>query len=203
MKLQYRLGVALSAGTLIAQLLAPAAYADTTIDISGNGAGSNNTVNVTNNSSLTLNQTNNTTVNAVVISSAKTGGNEANDNNGASVSIETGNATAKATLNVTGGSNTANITGCGCNNTTDNVTISGNDDHSNNSAKITNGGSKSFKQKSNTSVGALILAKAKTGKNKANNNNVSNGTVNVTTGNSNSTTNATVNGGSNNLTVTP
>jgi hypothetical protein len=199
MQLKYRLGIAVSTSALIAQLLSPAAMA-ADLEISGNGRDSNNTINITDNSSSDINQTSNTVVTVVVTQTAKTGGNTANDNEG-NVTIDTGNAINNATVNVTGGSNTITGADCGCV-STPSALISGNKRDSDNLVKLTSNKTKNKSQNAGTVVTTVVTSKAKTGKNKANDS-TGNGTVNVTTGNSNNTANVTVTGGNNTVDLTP
>ena len=80
MKLQYRVGTAVASSALMLQLLAPAAFADTTVAITDNGKDSDNSVNVTNNHTSNNTQKNTFTVNLGISAKAKTGGNKANNN---------------------------------------------------------------------------------------------------------------------------
>lgn len=201
MKLQYRLGTAIASTALMFNLLAPAAFADTTVDISGNGSNSDNNVSVNNTSNATINQSNNLTVGLNINSTASTGGNKANGNTGGDVSIDTGNANSTVNITVLGGSNEATIEGCGCNGATDNITVADNGSNTTNNATVKNKKDLTAKQKGNTTVGANVNSKTKTGKNKAKNN--TNGTVNVTTGNSTSNVSANVTAGNNTLNITP
>ena len=185
----------------MANCLPPLALSDTTIQISGKGNWSNNTVDVTNNDTTNVTQLNSFNVNLDISSKASTGKNEANNNNGGNITIDTGNATSNVTVAVQGGSNVANLP-CGCTNTTDNVTISGNGNNSDNNTTVTNKKKKKVTQTNTGGVGGPVKSKAKTGKNKANGNNQS-GDVNVTTGNSNSTVDVNVTAPSNEVNVTP
>lgn len=195
-----KLGTAIVTVSLLASSFGPIAYANTTIDILGNGDNSNNTVNVSNNYTTDINQTNSFSVSLDINSSAKTGKNEANNNTGGNITIDTGNATSNVTVNVAGGSNTANVP-CGCANITDKVTVSGNGDNSNNTGNVTNKKEKIAKQTNTGGVSGPVKSKAKTDKNKANNN--TNGTVDVFTGNSTSNVTVNVTAPSNTLNVTP
>ena len=207
MNLKFRIGGAIASAALMLTVLAPKAFADTTdgyngsgLEISGNGSGSNNTIIVTSTQSCDVSQKANTYVEALVSASSSTGGNTASNNTGGSTAIDTGNATSTATVDVTGGSNTATDPCC-CQSqapTGSPALISGNGDETTNiitdvSAKIS-----SIKQKAKTRVGATVLAKAKTGKNKAKNN-TGPGDVSVDTGTANSTAGVTVTGGTNDL----
>jgi len=197
-----RFGVTMATGWLMFSALLPGAVlADTTVDISGNGNNSNNTVNVSNNQTTNVLQENILEAGIFVISVASTGNNTANNNTGGNVTINTGSATSNVSTIVTGGNNTANITGCGCANTTDNVTISGNGNGSDSTVNITNKKVKNVGQGTYTGALVGVGSFAKTGKNKAKNN--TGGNTNITTGNASSNVSTNVTGGSNTLNVTP
>lgn len=199
-----RLGGALVAGALLATAFAPSTFA-ADLEISGNGAGSDNTIEVKSESECNVTQTSNTNVEAIVGASASTGGNTANNNTGGSVQVNTGNATATASLTVVGGSNTATDPCCcqsGCNecNGCENghsATISGNGVESDNDIKVTKKKSSSIRQRAKTYVSALVAAKAKTGKNQASSN--TGGNVGVDTGAGDATADVLVEGGSNSI----
>ncbi len=178
--LKTRIAAAAASSALILSMMAPAAFADTTAEISGNGSDSNNDIAVTNKDSSTINQTNNTTIGINVTSSANTGGNKANDNTGGDVSIDTGAAVSTVGIAVMGSSNTAAQSDCGCPQGSDNVKISGNGTNSDNTVTVKNKKKKTVNQTNNTTIGASVTSKAKTGKNKAKNN--TGGTTSVTTG---------------------
>ena len=156
-----RISTGIATATILLNVLTPLAYADTTIEISGNGNGSNNTVNVTNNDTTDINQTNSFNVTLNVSSKAYTGNNEASNNTGGNVTIDTGNATSNVTVDVSGGYNIANIP-CACSNTTDNITISGNGNNSNNTSNVTNKKDKKVKQSNSGGVGGSVKSKSKT-----------------------------------------
>lgn len=200
MQFKHKLAGAIATTALMANLFAPIAYADTDITISGNGNGSNNSVNLTTNDSTNVSQTNNQTVNLIINSTASSGNNQANNNTGGNVSINTGNATSNVSVNITGGSNSAILPLCGCN-STDTVNISGNGSNSNNTVKVTHKRPLNVNQTTDSWIDAFIYQKAKSGRNRANNN--TNGTVNVTTGNASATSNVSVSSPSNTLNLTP
>lgn len=185
MKFQYRIGTAVASTALVMNMLAPAAFADTTVEILGNGSKSNNTVNVTNNDTVKINQTNNLTVAVNITAKSNSGDNKANGNTGGDTSISTGNANATASLNVTGGVNVANVADCGCDEDTT-VKVNNNGKKSKNKSIVNNTSNKTANQTANATVAGSIKAKAKSGKNKAKNN--TNGTVDVETGDSDSHT---------------
>lgn len=67
-------------------------FAATTIQISGNGSNSGNTVHLSINRSTTIAQNNNASISNNVSSNANAGGNSANSNTGGSTGINTGNS---------------------------------------------------------------------------------------------------------------
>ncbi len=194
-----KLGTAFATATLIASVFAPIASADTNVTVSDNGHASNNTVNVTNNNTVNVTQSNVMTVGLNINSSANTGGNSANGNTGGNVTISTGNATSNVTVAVEGGSNTADLSNCGCGTTNDTVEIKDNGGKSKNKVTINNKNSKKVTQTSVVTVSAGVNSKAKTGYNKANKN--TQGNVNVTTGDSESTVDVLVSAPSNDVSL--
>lgn len=184
--LKAKLSAVAASSALVLSLLTPAAFADTNVDISGNGVGSTNTSEVKNKDKTVVEQTNSTVVGITIASSAKTGGNKANGNTGdGDVTVDTGDATSTVGVEVSGSSNELTLPDCGCAAATDTVTISGNGKDSTNTSTVKNKKKKVTKQTNGTVVGATIASKAKTGKNKANNNTGS-GNVEVKTGDSTS-----------------
>ena len=129
-------GVITSALTLTA--LTPVFAAD--IQISGNGAHSDNTVTIINDSRCKIKQVNNTTVNTKVNVNQNTGDNEASGNTGGSNSITTGEATSSVSVSVTGSSNILPEDPCCCGNPAvpPSVLISGNGEHTDNVVTNTN-----------------------------------------------------------------
>jgi len=176
----------LAAGSLLVSVATPA-LADTTITISGNGAGSTNfnTVNQTNTNTVTQNNDAHVTNN--VTSNASTGGNDADFNTGGNVQVTTGNATTTANVTNALNSNTAQVAGCNCAGDT-NVTVSGNGANSNNTVTLGSTNANTVKQDNDASVTNNVDNNAKTGYNDANGN--TGGNVQVTTGNA--TANSTV-----------
>jgi len=194
----YKLGTAATIAGFLATSFAPAVLAETTVDISGNGSGSINNVNVTNVCTVTVLQKNKTYVSVNATLNATTGGNEANNNTGGDVTIDTGNAASSLDVTVGGSSNTAEMPNCcECANGATDVTVSDNGSGSINNSNTTNVNTKSATQKNKSKTRVKATLKSKTGKNKANNN--TNGTVNATSGNASSTLNVTVDPSTNNL----
>src|SRR3989344_4469431 len=85
-------------------LLAPAALADATCTISGNGAGSRNRCTITINEGRRphghwgTSQRNTATIKNKVVIISNTGGNDANRNTGGDVSIDTGDVTVDVSI---------------------------------------------------------------------------------------------------------
>ena len=199
----YKGGAALATASLMGLLLTGGVLA-ADLEITDNGADSHNKIEVKVENKCEVVQATETNVEALVGASASTGGNTASGNTGGDTSITTGNATATATLTVTGGSNTATDPCCcqkncceeGC---TDGLTakISDNGARSHNKIKVTKKGASSLVQAGSTNVGALVGARAKTGKNKAKNN--TGGTTTIDTGTARSDAFLEVIGGSNTI----
>jgi len=179
-KLLYRIGVPVSAIALIGATFTGVTLADPTADITGNGSGSTNTITQISNCTASLEQKNKTKVvtDATVI--ASTGGNEASGNTGSGVTIDTGDATASATVSVGGSSNDGTMPSCCECAASPSATIAENGTESTNTVTQSATKNVSAKQKNKTRVRTRATVKAKTGKNKANNN--TGGTVGTTTG---------------------
>jgi len=188
-----------TSATLVATLLSPVAFA-ATLEISGNGDGSTNTINVTqNNPGADVDQKNVLVVEAVVISGAFTGSNTANGNttNGGDVTIDTGKATSFSSLDVTGGNAQVTISDpCGCS-TIPETTISGNGVGSNNTVtvKTNKKPSKKVTQRNRLRVSALVESVAGTDLNDTSNNTTNGGNVGVTTDNADAASMMVVTGG--------
>ncbi len=195
-KLMFKIGGTLTAGALIASGLAGAAFADNTI--TGNGGGSVNTISVTDICTAGVVQANESDITVGVKQKANTGGNTASGNTGGDVTIDTGTVNQTATVGITGSSNTAVPPSCcGCQEASSSATISGNGAGSINGVTDTTVKTTGAVQANKTKVKAKVRQKAKTGKNKANNN--TDGTVEVLTGNTTSGATIGVGGSTNNL----
>ena len=88
-------------------------FASTTIQISGNGAGSVNHVTVTSNNVTSLSQNNLASISNNVNSNSSTVGNNSNGNTGGNVTIHTGNSVSTTSITTHANVNFASI-GCGC-----------------------------------------------------------------------------------------
>ena len=201
MTLKYRIGATLAAGAMMASVFSTHAFANTVI--SGNGNNSNNTVNLTNNSTTVVWQGNIMLISNNVTSNASTGGNQVNGNNGAgNATIDTGNASNNVTINNTGGDNTANITGCGCPPDDGDRKIKDNGNNSDNTINESNNNLDLYLQLNVLAVKNNVNTKAKTGHNEVKNNNGA-GDKSVTTGNARNKVKIKNQGGNNTLNVGP
>lgn len=174
-----KLGTAIATGALLLNTFTPLAFASTTIEISGNGAGSDNWANVTQNTTTTVSQNNTANVNNTVNADAKTGGNDASFNTGGSVGIKTGNATVNTTVNNALNSNSADVNCCASGNTT--VNITGNGAYSDNGVQLKQGTVTAVNQDNVANVDNDVDGDAKTGGNDAYKN--TGGDVTIITGN--------------------
>ncbi len=175
----------LAAGSLLVSVATPA-LAETTITISGNGAGSNNAATVTQTNTTTVSQNNTANVTNNVTSNASTGGNDANFNTGGNVTVQTGAATSNTTVANNLNSNAAQVSGCNCGSDT-NVKIDGNGALSLNQVKLTDVNATTLGQNNVANVTNNVTSDAKTGGNDANLN--TGGTTTVVTGAASSTSN--------------
>lgn len=191
-----RIVTAIATAAVVLGAVAPAAFADTTVSVSGNGAGSNNTVVTSNTSGTKIVQKNTSTVVTSVNSTASTGGNNASYNTGGDTSINTGNANSKVKVDVGGSSNAAVVTDPNANTTT-NVDVSGNGAGSSNGVVVTNSSWFTAIQNNWSSIVTAITSVSKTGKNTSSFN--TGGTTNTTTGNGSSSVTVHVTGSNNTL----
>ena len=148
--------------------------------ISGNGSDSESDVTIGSTASNVLNQTNTSTLLNNVEVESETGDNDANDNTGGDVEIDTGNATVGATVDNAVGFNIADVGDCCITDGT--VTVSGNGEDSDNdfALNLTN---TTFDTQGNTnSTTNGVDAEAETGDNDTNDN--TSGDVFTDTGNS-------------------
>lgn len=146
--------------------------------VSGNGAESQNNVNVTQSSENTSTQNNEAAVQNNVDSSAQTGNNSANDNSGDNTQITTGDAT-----NVVNAETAVNAsvveTGC-CADSGTTAIVSDNGQGSESNLNLNNNSQTNTNINQNATVTTNIQGYANTGHNKANDNS---GNVSIETGN--------------------
>lgn len=180
---------ALSAGTLFLSLASPA-MADTSLVITGNGASSDNTVEVQTNHNTTVVQNNNAVVTNNVSANSSTGTNDANQNTNGGVLVKTGDATSNVTVQNMLNSNRAAVDCCTSNSAS--ATISGNGANSDNKIELGDAHRRieqtsgiSVYQTNAAEVANAVDSNATTGKNDANQN--TGGTVGVVTGDASNT----------------
>ena len=157
-----------AAGSLLVSVATPV-LADTTIQISGNGAGSDNYTKVEQTNTNTVSQNNTANVTNNVTSNADTGNNKAGFNTGGDVNIGTGKATTVANVTNTLNSNAAQIAGCNCEGDT-NVKISGNGAKSDNTVTLKDTNVNSIGQNNVANVTNNVDNNANSGGNTANSN---------------------------------
>lgn len=163
-----KFGTAVATVALLANSFAGVAAAGTTIEISGNGAGSDNWAVVEQSSTNTVSQNNTANVTNNVTSNANTGGNDANLNTGGDVNIQTGNASTDTTVTNTLNSNAAEVDCCASGGTE--VMISGNGANSDNGVTLGQTSTTSVSQNNDAKVTNNVNSDAKTGYNDANGN---------------------------------
>jgi hypothetical protein len=138
---------AVAVAGLTASFLAPSAFADTSILISGNGYRSDNSVSVDQNSSTTVVQSNDATFVNNVTTSNNTGGNSASRNTGGDVTIVTGDAESFVDISNSANRNELSISGCGtCGHGGSDILIVGNGAHSDNRVDVDSDHEKFFGQ---------------------------------------------------------
>jgi hypothetical protein len=169
---------ALSATTALLSI-APVTLASS-VEVSGNGADSESTANVEIVRSVNILQRNNADVDNNVDASANTGGNEANDNTGGDVSIDTGNA--KTTLAISTLANSNKQSSSCCNDDLSiSAKISGNGSDSRNEINLNLTKEFNLTEDNNLDIDNRLELSADTGNNKAEGN--TDGNVEINTGN--------------------
>jgi len=99
MQIKKKIAAAIVSGSIIgATLLPAAALADTSCEISGNGARSHNSCRITIRNSKRIRQSNSSSITNRVKIWVSTGGNDANNNTGGDVSIISGDADVNVTI---------------------------------------------------------------------------------------------------------
>ena len=135
MTLKTRFTTAFATGAVLLNALAPLSFAQSTdIQISGNGAFSDNTANVSTSNDVRVTQDNNANINNDVDVDANTGNNDANFNTGGDTTVRTGDANVDVSVTNVANKNVASVTNC-CSQSTD-VLISGNGAYSDNTVRL-------------------------------------------------------------------
>ncbi len=181
-KLRNKVLAALSAGAMLLSVATPV-FAETTLQITGNGSSSTSGIDLTQNANTTVVQSNSANIHNDVDAKADSGKNNANHNTGGTVTVDTGNAKTDVAVSNTVNSNAAKVDCCASGDTS--VLISGNGDKSKNNVDLDvnqkNGSGVAVYQDNQAYIKNDIDAKSNTGKNDANHN--TGGDVSVTTGN--------------------
>ncbi len=184
-----------AASTVVLLAASPVLAVD--ITVSGNGADSSNTANVSVNNTTNIVQTNTSNINNNVKASANTGGNTANENTGGNTSITTGEASTAVALNNTANSSKVSA-GC-CDAIGAAISVSGNGADSKNKVSFNINNIRNTSAENNLDINNNVNGKANTGVNNANENtggnasiNTGNANVNVTIGNSGNRNETTV-----------
>lgn len=189
-----KLTTAIATGSVLFQAVAPVALAANTVEISGNGAGSDNVASVTQTSSTTVNQSNTAYVTNNVESDADTGDNSANFNTGGSVTVDTGGVEVDATVTNNLNSNAAAVDCCAAGDT--DVLIEGNGSFSDTTAGVRTENTTTVNQGNYANVTNDIDVEAETGENDANSN-TGDGDVVIRTGKATVNTDVTTSANSN------
>ena len=170
---------AIATVAVVANAFVPAAFASTTIQISGNGAESENGAVVNNTQTTSVSQSNTANFTNNVSGNATTGNNDANKNTGGAVTVKTGDASVNNTVANSANQNYANVS-CNCNQGDTLVKVSGNGADSSNTANLNNVNNVNVGQGNNADFNNHVWGTAQTGNNDANKN--TGGNVSVETG---------------------
>lgn len=160
--------------TLLA--VAPVAFASD-ITVVGNGADSTNQANISLTRTVTIQQENNAKVNNEVSVKANTGNNEASENTGGEVSIDTGDASIKLSAYSSANSNRASV--C-CEEFDVSAKVSGNGADSVNRVNLNLRNDKNYYEVNNLEIKNNFRVEGNTGNNKANGN--TDGDTKISTG---------------------
>ncbi len=173
---------AITSGVISASLLISSfglVYAD--LEIDGNGDNSTNLIKVEDTCNSTVAQFNDAAVEVLVDAKSSTGKNQANSNTDSDVEVNTGKAKTEAGVEVVTGGNVAEANNCcDCGLGELDATIKDNGSESFNKVKVEELKNTTAAQHNSALVGVLANLKAKTGKNKANDN--TGGSVTLKTG---------------------
>lgn len=190
-----KITTALVTAALVTGVIAPAAFADTTVSVNGNDAGSHSMVNVHNFNGTSIHQHNMLGVAIVIDSNANTGNNHTGFNtNGASI-VNTGSATSNVNIGVGGNSNYAVLPNCGCGTSKNTVNVEGNGPYTKNHVNVTNTNWLGVFQNNLSTIFTGVVSHSNTGGNSTSFN--TGGLNGIGTGDATSNVNVTVNGSSN------
>lgn len=182
-KLQKRIASTVGAGAMLINLVLPVMAGSTTLVISGNGASTDNDVNLTQESTTTVVQSNEAKISNDVEAEATTGGNDANMNTGGDVMVSTGKASTGVGITNEANTNVTDVSGC-CSSDAE-VVVSGNGYKSDNEANLTLVNDTEVYQDNEAKIKNDVEAESKTGGNDANMN--TGGDVMISTGKADTT----------------
>jgi len=177
-KLQKKIATAIATGALLFQTVIPVLAQSTTLVISGNGAETDNDINLSQTTTTTVVQNNVANISNNVDADAETGENDQNYNTGGPVSLTTGDATTGVAISNTANSNVAEVSGC-CDVDVD-VEISDNGYKSDNTANLKLDNSTALFQNNYAYIKNEVDAESETGENDQNYN--TGGPVSLETG---------------------
>jgi len=183
-----RIITAIATGAVLVNAMSTLALADTNLTVTGNGAFSNNAVNVTSASNTVVNQTNNANITNNIKSDASTGGNSSNFNTGGNSTIKTGDANNSVNVSNAANLNEANVS-CGCGNGATSVNVTGNGAYSESGVNVTNANEVFLNQNNDANFQNNVTANSNTGKNDSSFN--TGGSTTIWTGNASDNVNVT------------
>ncbi|HUQ84770.1 MAG TPA: CHRD domain-containing protein [Candidatus Limnocylindrales bacterium] len=115
MNLKQKLTTGLATGAVVLSALTPAAFAATSVHVSGNGAFSSNSVSVTQNRNLSVSQSNSSSISNSVNANSNTGGNNASLNTGGNVAVVTRSSSTGVAISNVANANILNLGNVGGN----------------------------------------------------------------------------------------
>lgn len=178
-KLYKKLAVSVSSAALLMNVFAGVAMASVSCTISGNGSDTGNTCDFASLRSVSVDQSNDMDVDNEVDVHANTGENEAEDNTGGNVEIETGDVSTDVALTTSGNTNAASVEGS--NTAADfELEVSGNGSDSDNKVEVDVIDEVELDQDNDADVDNDVDVHASTGENEAEDN--TGGDVSIKTG---------------------
>jgi hypothetical protein len=193
-----KIASALAAGALLLNVTAPALAGTVTFEVSGNGSDSESEIKFEQENEVTVEQSNYADVLNNVSVKSNTGDNEAEDNTGGDIVIETGDSETSVTVSNTLNSNVAQVESC-CLGDVE-AKISGNGTDSDNDIDLELENEVELKQYNDATVLNYVDAKSETGDNEAEDN--TGGEVSIKTGNASTTVGVSTTANSNSAWVT-
>jgi hypothetical protein len=159
-----KVAIGVATGALVMQSLVIPSFATVNVVVSGNGADSENTVDVSKTNTTAVQQTNTANVSNNIDAKANSGDNEVKDSTGGDVKIDTGDADSAVVVKNTLNSNEASVACGGC--PTDlGILVSGNGAHSTSDVNTSLTNTTQVDQNNAANVENHVDAKSNTGKN--------------------------------------